>query len=56
MFEQFYRVENSRNRATGGRGLGLTICSNIVEGHQGTISAYHSQDGGLGIQIEFPLN
>ena len=56
IFEQFYRVENSRNRATGGRGLGLTICSNIVEGHQGTISAYHSQDGGLGIQIEFPLN
>ncbi|MFT6654753.1 MAG: two-component system sensor histidine kinase BaeS [Marinomonas primoryensis] len=56
IFEQFYRVENSRNRATGGRGLGLAICSNIVDGHQGTISAYHSPDGGLGIRIEFPLN
>jgi len=56
IFEQFYRVENSRNRATGGRGLGLAICSSIVDGHQGTISAYHSQDGGLGIKIEFPLN
>lgn len=56
IFEQFYRVENSRNRATGGRGLGLTICSSIVDGHQGTIGAYHSPDGGLGIRIEFPLN
>ncbi len=56
IFEQFYRVENSRNRATGGRGLGLTICSSIVDGHQGTIGAYHSPDGGLGIKIEFPLN
>ncbi|MGO2353368.1 MAG: ATP-binding protein [Marinomonas foliarum] len=56
IFEQFFRVENSRNRATGGRGLGLAICSNIVDGHQGTIGAYHSPDGGLGIKIEFPLN
>ncbi|MCV2402364.1 ATP-binding protein [Marinomonas sp. C2222] len=55
IFEQFYRVENSRNRATGGRGLGLSICSSIVDGHQGNISAYDSQDGGLGIKIEFPL-
>lgn len=56
IFEQFFRVENSRNRATGGRGLGLAICSNIVDGHQGSISAYHSPDGGLGIKIEFPFN
>ncbi|NLQ16074.1 HAMP domain-containing protein [Marinomonas sp. M1K-6] len=56
IFEQFYRVENSRNRTTGGRGLGLAICSGIVEGHQGTIGAYHAPDGGLGIKIEFPVN
>ncbi|TYL48218.1 ATP-binding protein [Marinomonas sp. IMCC 4694] len=56
IFEQFFRVENSRNRATGGRGLGLAICSSIVNGHQGTIGAYHSLEGGLGIKIEFPLN
>ncbi|CUB02404.1 ATP-binding protein [Marinomonas fungiae] len=56
IFEQFFRVENSRNRATGGRGLGLAICTNIVDGHQGSISAYHSPFGGLGIRVEFPLN
>ncbi|SBS31445.1 Signal transduction histidine-protein kinase BaeS [Marinomonas spartinae] len=56
IFEQFYRVENSRNRATGGRGLGLAICTNIVNAHQGTIKAYHSPEGGLGIRIEFPLH
>lgn len=56
IFEQFFRVENSRNRATGGRGLGLAICTSIVDGHQGSISAYHSPKGGLGIRIEFPLN
>ncbi|RBP84141.1 HAMP domain-containing protein [Marinomonas rhizomae] len=56
IFEQFFRIENSRNRATGGRGLGLAICASIVDGHQGTISAYHSPDGGLGIKVEFPLN
>ncbi|BFM48872.1 ATP-binding protein [Marinomonas sp. THO17] len=56
IFEQFYRIENSRNRATGGRGLGLAICTNIVDGHQGNISAYHSPIGGLGIKIELPLN
>ncbi|WP_394178867.1 ATP-binding protein [Marinomonas posidonica] len=56
IFEQFYRIENSRNRATGGRGLGLAICTNIVNGHQGKINAYHSPIGGLGIKIELPLN
>lgn len=56
IFEQFYRIETSRNRATGGRGLGLAICTNIVDGHQGSINAYHSPQGGLGIKIEFPLN
>ncbi|MDB4838188.1 ATP-binding protein [Marinomonas sp.] len=56
IFEQFYRIENSRNRSTGGRGLGLSICSSIVDGHHGSIVAYDAKDGGLGIKVEFPLH
>src|SRR3546814_14974282 len=31
LFERFYRVETSRNRASGGSGLGVTICRHIVQ-------------------------
>ncbi|WP_343101850.1 ATP-binding protein [Romboutsia sp. MSSM.1001216sp_RTP31141st1_G3_RTP31141_220114] len=37
IFEQFYRVEKSRNRNDGGSGLGLAIAKNIVELHGGNI-------------------
>lgn len=39
LFERLYRVEASRNRNTGGMGLGLTICQNIIKAHEGTIAA-----------------
>ncbi|MDR2213093.1 MAG: HAMP domain-containing protein [Pseudomonadales bacterium] len=54
LFERLYRVETSRNRAKGGSGLGLTICQNIVQGHEGTIAASHSPLGGLKLTIKFP--
>lgn len=56
LFEHLYRVDNSRNRKTGGSGLGLSICAHIVAAHQGSISAEHSDLGGLAITIEFPLS
>lgn len=55
LFERFYRVDGSRNRATGGSGLGLAISQGIVNAHGGTITAQHSDLGGLQIVIQLPL-
>ena len=55
LFDRFYRVEASRNRASGGSGLGLAICRNIVESHGGSIHAEASALGGLRIVIRIPL-
>jgi two-component system sensor histidine kinase BaeS len=55
LFDRLYRVESSRNRALGGAGLGLAICKNIVEAHEGSISALPSPTGGVLISIELPL-
>jgi two-component system sensor histidine kinase BaeS len=56
LFDRLYRVETSRNRASGGAGLGLAICRNIVEAHEGAIEALHSPSGGVWIRITLPLS
>jgi two-component system sensor histidine kinase BaeS len=56
LFDRLYRVEPSRNRAVGGAGLGLSICRNIVEAHDGSIEARPSPHGGLWLIINLPLN
>ena len=43
IFDQFYRVDPSRSRSTGGAGLGLTIVKRIVEAHGGTVVAQSNQ-------------
>jgi len=54
LFDRLYRVDSSRNRSTGGAGLGLAICWNIIEAHAGTIMARPSPLGGLWLRMEFP--
>jgi two-component system sensor histidine kinase BaeS len=49
VFERFYRADDSRSRATGGAGIGLSIARAIVEAHGGTISA--SSEPGRGSQF-----
>jgi two-component system sensor histidine kinase BaeS len=53
IFDRFYRVELSRSREMGGAGLGLSICSEIVDAHSGSIKAKQSSIGGLEIVITF---
>lgn len=55
LFDRLYRVDKSRSRASGGAGLGLAICRNIVEAHAGTISAHSSPLGGLLIRVSLPV-
>ena len=54
LFDRLFRVDPSRSRATGGSGLGLSICKQIVENHGGDISADTNTNGGLTICIRLP--
>ena len=55
VFKPFYRGESSRNKKTGGVGLGLPIAQDIVHGHGGEISLSKSEKGGLKVRIELPV-
>jgi two-component system sensor histidine kinase BaeS len=55
LFDRLYRVESSRSRTSGGAGLGLAICRNIVDALEGTIVALPSALGGVLIVVELPL-
>ena len=52
VFERFFRADNSRNRETGGSGLGLSIVKTIIDRHHGLIVALETQGGGTTMRIE----
>ena len=55
VFRAFYRLENSRNKETGGIGLGLAITKDIITAHGGKIVLEDGPLGGLRVVIELPL-
>jgi two-component system osmolarity sensor histidine kinase EnvZ len=55
VFRPFFRLEGSRNRSTGGVGLGLTIARDVIRSHGGDITLGDSPRGGLRAVVRLPL-
>lgn len=55
IFTKFYRAEKSRNRNSGGTGLGLTICQSIVRRHGGEIIVNSEQGRGSSFSFTIPF-
>ncbi len=56
IFERFYRTDKSRNRSTGGAGIGLTITRAIVQLHSGTIHVESKKGVGSLFKVTIPAN
>lgn len=54
VFAPFYRVEGSRNRKTGGIGLGLTVVRTIIRAHGGDVRLENRNEGGLRVMVTIP--
>jgi len=55
VFDPFYRVESSRNRDTGGIGLGLATVQSIVIDHDGEVELHNRKGGGLRATVSLPV-
>ena len=54
IFERFYRADVSRNRTTGGAGIGLTLVKTIVEAHNGSVEVVSETQKGTTFTLVFP--
>ncbi len=54
-FEPFFRAEQSRNRDTGGSGLGLASVRAVARGHGGEATIENRPDGGLLVRVTLPV-
>ena len=55
LFEPLHRLEEARDRVSGGSGLGLSVAQAIVKAHGGEIWAGTSGLGGLAINVTIPI-
>lgn len=54
VFERFWRAEKSRNRKTGGSGLGLSIARKLTEAHGGVLTASSAPGRGATFTVRLP--
>jgi len=55
IFERFYRADPSRNRQTGGSGIGLAIVKAIVEAHDGSVEVESTVNAGTKFIVTLPM-
>ena len=55
VFERFFQHDPARTRGNGGAGLGLAIATEVVQAHQGTISATSDQAAGTEFVVTLPI-
>ena len=56
LFAPFERLENSRNRNSGGLGLGMAIARSVVRSHGGEIELANTENKGLDAVVVLPLS
>ncbi len=54
IFEPFYRVAESRDRDTGGEGIGLAITAQVMKAHGGSAEAANGEGGGFEVRLNLP--
>jgi len=56
IFEPFFRVDEARDRFSGGAGLGLSITDRVIRAHGGSVNAQNLPEGGLIIELTLPVD